>query len=194
MRCCQRLRGVSLVADIADRLREVLALLNLKGPAAAERADLPYRSLQNYLAGQPPGAEALVKLRIGLGISIDWLLTGVGERLVPSSAVARFKDIVGLAAYIRGQMQGEGGALERDAQRLLDAVIEAYLQDDDGAGRSLRLHYGGAADAVIAQKDWALALLVGFHRLEGERSPQSESAMSPQPPSKRSPKRRLKRA
>jgi len=45
----------------------------------ASEADIPYRSIQNYLSGeQKPGAEALLKLRDSLKVNLDWLLTGEG--------------------------------------------------------------------------------------------------------------------
>ena len=46
----------------------------------AEQADIPYRTLQNYiLSGREPNAEALMKLHTRLGINLNWLVSGDGQ-------------------------------------------------------------------------------------------------------------------
>lgn len=64
---------------IGDRLRHALDLMGVRINEAAEKAGIPYRSMQNYLRGErEPGAEALTAITARLGISSDWLLTGEG--------------------------------------------------------------------------------------------------------------------
>lgn len=65
---------------MGHRLREALADRGMSMAALSERAKLPYTSVQNYAADkQLPGAEALLKIKHSLAISVDWLLTGEGE-------------------------------------------------------------------------------------------------------------------
>lgn len=75
--------------EIGERLKEALTEIGVTLAEAAKRSEIPYRSLQNYTTPSPelaqqPGAEALMKLRKAFGISIDWLLTGEGEKFVQS--------------------------------------------------------------------------------------------------------------
>ncbi|OVZ83383.1 MULTISPECIES: helix-turn-helix domain-containing protein [Yersiniaceae] len=66
--------------SIKERLREAMDSKSLTIKALSDLSKIPYRSLQNYLRGErEPNAEALVALSTHLGISIDWLLTGIGE-------------------------------------------------------------------------------------------------------------------
>lgn len=65
---------------INRRLREAIELKGLSLTEAAERAAIPYRTLQNYVSGQrEPNSKALTHFNERLGISLDWLLTGVGQ-------------------------------------------------------------------------------------------------------------------
>jgi transcriptional regulator with XRE-family HTH domain len=66
--------------NIEQRLREIILLKNNSLKEFSEKADIPYITLQQYLAGnRKPGMDALIKIGIQLNISIDWLLTGEGE-------------------------------------------------------------------------------------------------------------------
>ena len=66
--------------NIGSRLREVILLKNNNLKKFSEDADIPYITLQQYLAGnRKPGMDALIKISVQLNISIDWLLTGEGE-------------------------------------------------------------------------------------------------------------------
>lgn len=65
---------------IGKRLRQALSERGLSMAALGEQAGLPYSSIQNYAADkQLPGAEALIKIRRAIGVSIDWLLTGEAD-------------------------------------------------------------------------------------------------------------------
>lgn len=71
---------------------------------AAEKCDIPYRSLQNYASGkQYPGAEALIKLHTSLKIDLNWLLTGKessvsGSRVVPGEISPIIRDRIWIKA------------------------------------------------------------------------------------------------
>ena len=78
------------MSDLGDRLKLALAEIGGTLAEAAKRSGIPYRSLQNYTAAsselaQQPGAEALFKIRKAFGISIDWLLTGEGDKFAKSA-------------------------------------------------------------------------------------------------------------
>ena len=62
---------------IGQRLRKAIDEAGYSMRSFAQAADLPYRSVQSYASDQQrPGADALIKIRESLGISIDWLLCG----------------------------------------------------------------------------------------------------------------------
>lgn len=61
----------------ADRLRSAIEGRNLTMKAFSEEANIPYRSLLNYLSGsQLPGFDVLAKVRRTLGVDLNWLVTG----------------------------------------------------------------------------------------------------------------------
>ncbi len=69
--------------DIGIRLRRALQLLDVNMAQASRRSAIPYRSLQNYARGhREPSASSLKAISEQLGISADWLLTGIGTPLL----------------------------------------------------------------------------------------------------------------
>lgn len=69
---------------ISERLKEVLIEKKISSiKEFAELTALPYRTAQSYLNGdREPNVAGLTKLCTQLGINLNWLLTGVGERYV----------------------------------------------------------------------------------------------------------------
>lgn len=66
--------------SINTRLYTLLEARGLSIKQLAEQADLPYRTLQNYLHGvRPPSADALARLCTCTGVDANWLLLGTGE-------------------------------------------------------------------------------------------------------------------
>lgn len=66
--------------NIASRIRLVVESSGLSITDFAEKCQIPYSSLQNYLRGlREPKADALIALSTHMGTSIDWLLTGEGD-------------------------------------------------------------------------------------------------------------------
>lgn len=64
---------------VAGRLRRSCEVKRLKPKDIHELTGIPLRSVHNYWAGeQAPGAEQLGKLKAGLGVNVNWLLTGDG--------------------------------------------------------------------------------------------------------------------
>ena len=63
-----------------ERLKQVMEVKGFNLKTFSEQADIPYRTLQNYiLSGREPNAEALMKLHTRLGINLNWLMSGKGE-------------------------------------------------------------------------------------------------------------------
>lgn len=66
--------------NISSRLKRVIEVSGMSITGFAEKCGVPYSSMQNYLRGErEPKIDALVSISSHMGISIDWLLTGVGE-------------------------------------------------------------------------------------------------------------------
>lgn len=93
IRCCQYLIGSyytqrGFMSHIGERMQQVLNEHKMSLKQASEYAEIPYRSLQNYVSGkQLPGADALVRFHKALNVDLNWLLTGDGlqELEAPSS-------------------------------------------------------------------------------------------------------------
>lgn len=66
--------------NTSERLKQVMEAKSFNLKTFSEQADIPYRTLQNYiLSGREPSAEALIKLYTQLGINLNWLLSGEGK-------------------------------------------------------------------------------------------------------------------
>lgn len=64
---------------LAKRLQKAIQLLGLKPLEAASLCDIPKTNFYKFLSdASKPNTESMLKLSEGLGISIDWLLTGQG--------------------------------------------------------------------------------------------------------------------
>lgn len=65
---------------ISNRLREVMELKGLNIKTFAERLDVPYRTLQNYLLhSRDPSSEVLIKVSNVLNVDLNWLMCGEGD-------------------------------------------------------------------------------------------------------------------
>ncbi|OOF63369.1 helix-turn-helix domain-containing protein, partial [Rodentibacter pneumotropicus] len=66
--------------NTSERLKRIMEVKGFNLKTFAEQADIPYRTLQNYiLSGREPNAEALMKLHTRLGINLNWLVSGDGQ-------------------------------------------------------------------------------------------------------------------
>ncbi len=65
--------------NIGGRLKKAILLKNKSLKDFSKTSEIPYITLQQYLAGKrEPAASVLTKINIHSNISIDWLLTGRG--------------------------------------------------------------------------------------------------------------------
>lgn len=119
--------------NIGTRLRHALDAMGLKINEAAEKAGLPYRSMQNYLRGErEPGAEALASISEHLGISVDWLLTGTGTMLRSAEGEGtilspRDRGLLELFQSLDGEAQREIQSAAEEKKRLKD--MERQLKE-----------------------------------------------------------------
>ena len=66
--------------NTSERLKQVMEVKGFNLKTFSEQADIPYRTLQNYiLTNREPSAESLAKLYSQLGINLNWLMSGKGE-------------------------------------------------------------------------------------------------------------------
>ena len=71
-------RGTQM--NTSERLKQVMEVKGFNLKTFSEQADIPYRTLQNYiLTNREPSAESLTKLHSQLGINLNWLMSGKGE-------------------------------------------------------------------------------------------------------------------
>lgn len=71
-------RGTQM--NTSERLKQVMEVKGFNLKTFSEQADIPYRTLQNYiLTNREPSAESLAKLHSQLGINLNWLMSGKGE-------------------------------------------------------------------------------------------------------------------
>lgn len=91
----------------------------------SELADIPYRTLQNYiLSGREPSSEALVKLHTHLGINLNWLMLGEGKMFVDEVDGNQLteKEIELLLAF---------KSCNETTQRKINLAVTAISQDID---------------------------------------------------------------
>lgn len=138
--------------NLGGRLREALEVRQMSMAALAEAAGLPYRSVQNYAAGeQAPGASALLKIKRATNVSIDWLLTGEGEMFSPNEkSVSRpmsLKDY----QYLRTIFSNFDEVFQiKDIWKFPDATPDADLEL---AGLRLAVKFSAAsANPVIRER------------------------------------------
>lgn len=70
------------IAELGVRIRDIMRGRNMTLQDLADRANLPKRSLENYLRSndpQVPGLEAAAKIAAALNVSLDWLILKEGK-------------------------------------------------------------------------------------------------------------------
>ncbi|MEQ1606321.1 MAG: helix-turn-helix domain-containing protein [Pyrinomonadaceae bacterium] len=85
--------------DIIDFIDRLVEACGSSRPAVIQRLlNINYQTAKNYLHGRWPHPEILIRISERTGYSIDWLLTGRGEKLVRSD---RPQDIAVPAGQLR---------------------------------------------------------------------------------------------
>ncbi|MEP7213791.1 MAG: helix-turn-helix domain-containing protein [Acidobacteriota bacterium] len=69
---------------MADKFSERLgeAFDNATMAAIARRLGVPHATVRNYFGGRMPSPEVLIKIARETNVSLNWLLTGTGDRFV----------------------------------------------------------------------------------------------------------------
>lgn len=68
--------------NISKRLNQLIELNQLTIKDFAERCDIPYRSMYNYVRSErEPNLEALSKMSKTFNVDLNWLILGEGEIL-----------------------------------------------------------------------------------------------------------------
>jgi len=74
------------LGDLQERLLEIVSeFANGKHTVFAKRAGISPSTFLNYLNGRMPSAESLIAICETYGVSITWILTGQGDKLVARS-------------------------------------------------------------------------------------------------------------
>lgn len=66
------------LSSFGDRLKEAYETSEI--PALARKLGVTYQAAKNYVEGRIPSVEKLIDISRSTGCSIDWLLTGEGEK------------------------------------------------------------------------------------------------------------------
>ena len=66
--------------EFSERLGEAFDFATMA--AIARRLGVPHATVRNYFGGRMPSPEVLIKIARETNVSLNWLLTGTGERFV----------------------------------------------------------------------------------------------------------------
>lgn len=117
----------------AERLRQ--AFDNASMAEIARRIDVPHATIRNYFHGRMPAPEVLIKIAEHSGVSLNWLLTGVGpmyfsaERRLDLDEVIekRITEVVERILMERGiSIVEELGAIDEPPAFNVDAAIARH--------------------------------------------------------------------
>lgn len=111
-------RFLELVNDFADGKKTVFA----------KKAGIPQGTFYGYLKGGAPHADHLVRIREAFGVSIDWILTGSGSKLINEMP----KDSFDYVPMAKAQISAGGGAFEQE-----EGVKEYYSFRKDWLSRTV---------------------------------------------------------
>src|SRR6476661_617110 len=94
--------------EFSERLGE--AFDNATMAVIARRLGVPHATVRNYFGGRMPSPEVLIKIAGETNVSLNWLLTGNGEKLL------RYDRAVDL-----------GTVLEQKIEQIVDAKLSQRL-------------------------------------------------------------------
>jgi AcrR family transcriptional regulator len=93
-----------MAKEFSERLSEAFDKATMA--AIARRLGVPHATVRNYFGGRMPSPEVLIKIARETNVSLNWLLTGTGERFV------RYDRAVDL-----------GQVLEQKIEQIVDAKL-----------------------------------------------------------------------
>lgn len=77
--------------DFQERLRRTFGYSRMSD--IARQLGIPHATVRNYFGGRLPAADVLIKIAKRTNVSLNWLLTGVGDMYLPGAAVVDFEKI-----------------------------------------------------------------------------------------------------
>ena len=108
--------------NTSERLKQVMEVKGFNLKTFSEQADIPYRTLQNYiLTNREPSAESLAKLHSQLGINLNWLMSGNGEMFTNNTEII---DLTKLEKELLESYQ----SCDNSTQRKINLAISAIAQ------------------------------------------------------------------
>lgn len=111
--------------NTSERLKQVMEVKGFNLKTFSEQADIPYRTLQNYiLTNREPSAESLAKLHSQLGINLNWLMSGNGEMFTNNTEII---DLTKLEKELLESYQ----SCDNSTQRKINLAISAIAQDKE---------------------------------------------------------------
>lgn len=111
--------------NTSERLKQVMEGKGFNLKTFSEQADIPYRTLQNYiLTNREPSAESLAKLHSQLGINLNWLMSGNGEMFTNNTEII---DLTKLEKELLESYQ----SCDNSTQRKINLAISAIAQDKE---------------------------------------------------------------
>ena len=111
--------------NTSERLKQVMEVKGFNLKTFSEQADIPYRTLQNYiLTNREPSAESLAKLHSQLGINLNWLMSGNGEMFTNNTETI---DLTQLEKELLASYQ----SCDNSTQRKINLAISAIAQDKE---------------------------------------------------------------
>ena len=111
--------------NTSERLKQVMEVKGFNLKTFSEQADIPYRTLQNYiLTNREPSAESLAKLHSQLGINLNWLMSGNGEMFANNTEII---DLTQLEKELLASYQ----SCDNSTQRKINLAISAIAQDKE---------------------------------------------------------------
>ena len=145
------------MAEIADRLRQLLAALKLKGTEFSEQTGVPYSTLRTYLdGGRAPSAEFLVAVFRVFGVLPSWVLTGEGPQKLTGS-IATEDSGVRIPLHQMRASAGNGYVNEPDShyEQTGMTVSHEWLRQRRLNARTLVVIYvrGKSMDGVLSDGD-----------------------------------------
>lgn len=125
------------MSHIGERMHAVLYKHKLLLKQASEYAEIPYRSLQNYISGkQQPGTDALLKFHRAFDVNLNWLLTGEGVQEVekvnsePSSYVLNEKLLMQIVEGVEKVLAKKQKILSADKKaRVITMLYKTAAKD-----------------------------------------------------------------
>lgn len=110
--------------DFVARLREAFEYSTMAN--AARKLEMKHATVRNYFHGRLPHAEALIRIGEKTGVSLNWLLFGLGEKYAADIAPQN----LGTFLEVRIEEVIEKKIEEMVGRKLHEAIVRQLTSDD----------------------------------------------------------------